>query len=201
MRKSKGAGAGQMMLAGFEPQPEQAERDDLFFALQPPADVIPAIMAAARALHIEYRLSGRMQRTDRLHVSLWGVKIAADQSVLATDAVRVAAQIRRTAVDLSFERALSFAGRKPPGAVSPVVLRGECGNAGAANLGAALAAAMGRPSAAVATPHLTLAYDAQVVPEHAIEPIGWSAHEFVLIRNRVGSGCPYEILGRWPLCD
>lgn len=203
MRKSKGVGAGQMMLAGFEPPSPPKVVDDLFFALQPPADVIPQIMAAARALRIEQQLSGRMQRADRLHVSLWGVKLAAEESaVLAAVATRVATQVRRAAFDLSFDRALSFAGRKPPGEVSPVVLRGEGGNADAAALGTELAAGMGLSGVrAVTTPHLTLAYDKQVVPEHVIEPIGWSAHEFVLIRNRVGSGRTYEILGRWPLCD
>ncbi|WP_374512108.1 2'-5' RNA ligase family protein [Niveibacterium sp.] len=202
MRKSDGAGPGQLTLAGFEPPSPPEVVDDLFFALQPPADVIPQIMAAARALQIERRLSGRMQRADRLHVSLWGLKLAAEESaVLAAVATRVGRQVRRAAFDLSFDRALSFAGRKPPGEASPVVLRGQGGNSGAAALGADLAAGMGLPGVrAVTTPHLTLAYDRQVVPEHVIEPISWSAHEFVLIRNRVGSGRPYEILGRWPLC-
>lgn len=201
MRKNRGAGAGQLALAGFEAPSERVPRDDLFFALQPSSDVIPAIMETAQILRREYRLSGRMQRVDRLHVSLWGVRIPADQSeVLANTATRVAAQIRRNAFALSLERALSFAGRKPPGDAVPVVLRGEGGNTGATNFGTELAAAMRVPGGAVATPHLTLAYDAQVVPEHAIEPICWTAHEFVLIRNRIGSGRPYEILGRWPLC-
>jgi len=39
------------------------------------------------------------------------------------------------------------------------------------------------------------------VVKHAIEPICWPSREFVLIRNRVGSGHPYEILDRWPLGD
>jgi len=188
-------------LAGFEPPAEPAAFDDVFFALLPPAGLVEAIMAVAQALRIEHRFSGRMQRADRLHVSLWGVRVAAEASpALAELATRVAAQIRREAFEVRFDRALSFAGNRPSGEVSPVVLTGEGANDGAAALAVELAASMpvGR---AVATPHLTLAYDRQVVVKHAIEPICWPSREFVLIRNRVGSGHPYEILGRWPLGD
>lgn len=48
------------------------------------------------------------------------------------------------------------------------------------------------------SPHMTLTYDKHVVAEHAIEPVRWRAHEFVLIRSHVGKGI-YDVLGRWAL--
>jgi len=93
---------------------------------------------------------------------------------------------------------LSFAGRSNGGKKrsSAFVLRAAEGNPGVVGLSYALAG--GVPQGPV-TPHLTLLYDGRTVVEHEIEPIGWRAREFALVRNRLGTGLPYEVLGRWPL--
>jgi len=49
------------------------------------------------------------------------------------------------------------------------------------------------------TPHVTLLYDDRRLAERAVEPIGWTAHEFVLMRSVLGQ-TRHMALGRWPLC-
>ncbi len=48
-------------------------------------------------------------------------------------------------------------------------------------------------------PHVTLFYDIQVVEQRAIEPIALQVREIAMVHNRLGTGLPYEIPGRWPL--
>jgi 2'-5' RNA ligase len=48
-------------------------------------------------------------------------------------------------------------------------------------------------------PHVTLFYDTQIIEERAVEPIALQVREIVMVHNRLGTGLPYEILGRWPL--
>ncbi len=48
------------------------------------------------------------------------------------------------------------------------------------------------------TPHVTLLYDNQQVPEQVIEPITWRVEEFVLVHSELGK-TRHHILQRWPL--
>jgi 2'-5' RNA ligase len=48
------------------------------------------------------------------------------------------------------------------------------------------------------TPHVTLLYDAACVDETTVEPISWTAREFVLVNSLIGQG-KHVTLGRWPL--
>jgi 2'-5' RNA ligase len=48
------------------------------------------------------------------------------------------------------------------------------------------------------SPHITLLYDKRLIPEHAIEPVRWTAGEIVLVESHVGEG-RYSFLGRWNL--
>jgi 2'-5' RNA ligase len=79
-----------------------------------------------------------------------------------------------------------------------------CGGAGTAQLAAfrqSLGLAMGDAGLPVKrsfTPHMTVLYDRHPIAEHAIEPITWTAKEFVLINSHVGKGV-HEVLGRWSL--
>jgi len=47
-------------------------------------------------------------------------------------------------------------------------------------------------------PHMTLLYHERRIAEHPIEPVSWTANEFVLIRSLHGQTKHIE-LGRWPL--
>ena len=48
------------------------------------------------------------------------------------------------------------------------------------------------------TPHMTVLYDRHPIAEHDIEPITWTAKEFVLVNSHVGKSV-HEVLGRWSL--
>ncbi|MBL8579135.1 MAG: hypothetical protein JNK47_18095 [Mesorhizobium sp.] len=48
-------------------------------------------------------------------------------------------------------------------------------------------------------PHLTLSYNRQFVPPRAIDPVTFTATEFVLIHSRLWLS-EYRILQRWALC-
>jgi 2'-5' RNA ligase len=48
------------------------------------------------------------------------------------------------------------------------------------------------------TPHMTLSYKGKWTTEHPIEPICWTAREFVLINSHIGKTY-HEHVGRWPL--
>ena len=54
-----------------------------------------------------------------------------------------------------------------------------------------------KPETETRTPHMTLLYDTQVIPESSIEPITWSANSLALILSHSGLTY-YELLGSWP---
>lgn len=50
-------------------------------------------------------------------------------------------------------------------------------------------------------PHLTLRWDAKVIPEYQLDaPISWTAREFALVKSYRGQS-RYDIAGRWPLLE
>jgi 2'-5' RNA ligase len=53
-------------------------------------------------------------------------------------------------------------------------------------------------AAAPFVPHMTLAYDQKHIRPVPVEPITFTAREFVLIHSLKGLGI-YRFLGRWPL--
>ena len=118
---------------------------------------------------------------------------------IAAKAIESAANIAMPVFDVAFDRAMSFSTKAKS---RPVVL---CGGAGVADLIAfhgAFGSAMqqvglGRAKSSY-TPHITLLYDERTIDEHPVEPIRWTAREFVLIHSLLGRG-EYRVLGRWPL--
>lgn len=48
------------------------------------------------------------------------------------------------------------------------------------------------------TPHTTLLYDGQRIESQAIDPVGWTAREFVLVHSELKK-TRHNILARWPL--
>ena len=99
--------------------------------------------------------------------------------------------------DIAFSQAVSFGG-------GAVVLRGGEGTDALVALGDAIGVAMMKaglkpPASQSKTPHMTLLYDrASTVPEETVEPLRWTAREFVLIHSRVGL-TDHKALARWPL--
>jgi 2'-5' RNA ligase len=191
----------QLFLPGFEAPPRPTDR--LFFALVPTPDAALDIARQARLLKEEYGLKGRPIAIGRLHVTLryLGDYLGLPQAVAAA-AMVAASGVRAAPFDVVFDRAASFHGRPRN---RPFVLLGGEGKEGCGALAAlhqALGAALENAGLVSAPsrykPHVTLLYDNRYVPERAIEPIVWTAHEFVLVHSLLGRS-RHTPLARWPL--
>jgi 2'-5' RNA ligase len=201
-----------MDLFGFEPPPPPLRRppvpregdDRLFFALFPDPDAAQKMLELGAGFKSRLRLAGELHEQNRLHLTLDHLGDFAGKPqdlVRAAEAAAgaLAAQCRSFTVTL--DRVMSFVrGRKS----RPLVLKDAgTGNPDLAEfrrrLWDALAAA-GVPgvSRSSFTPHVTLLYDAQLVPEEAVGAIAWQAHELVLVHSMMKQ-TRYEMLGRWLL--
>ena len=190
----------QLALTGFEaPRPTS---DRLFFAILPDAQAIARIDRLVHELSEEHALRGKPLGRERFHVSLHHV---GDFAGLPQDVVDAACALAETVTttapfELRFDRVASFT-RKSHN--MPLVLLGDAAVLALTGFQHALAAAMagaglGRAAGSHFNPHLTLLYDDRRVAERAIEPIGWTAGEFVLVRSLIGRS-RHELLARLPL--
>jgi 2'-5' RNA ligase len=188
----------QSSLPGFDPAPKPTDR--LFFAIFPDAEAAARIAALARQLQLAHGLKGQPLQTARLHVTLHHLGdfagVPPDTVARACDA---ALAVAMPPFDVSFDRAASF--RKPRNC--PFVLQGSEGVAAVTAFQQALGAAMKNVGLARSvesrfTPHVTLLYDDRCVAEQAIEPVAWTAREFVLVHSLIGRSL-HVPLGRWPL--
>ena len=191
-------------LFGSIPPPKPTDR--LFFALFPSNQAIPQIVKTTQQLRDEHGLTGKSLSNDRLHVTLHHVGDYAGglPNGLVEAAQEVASTIAMPAFDVTFDRAMSFAGSPRN---KPFVLRGnERHDGGLAALMAfqkafylamCRAGLQGPRTNAKFAPHVTLMYDSQGVPEQAVEPIRWRAHDFVLVHSLLGQ-TRHIHLGRWP---
>ena len=187
--------------------PSTKPTDRLFFALFPSEEAIPQIVKTSQQLRDEHGLTGKSLSNDRLHVTLHHVGDYAGglPSGLVEAAREAASKVVMTAFDVTFNRAMSFLGRPKN---KPFVLRGnESSQDGLAALMAfqkafylamCRAGLQGPRANAKFAPHVTLMYDDQSVKEQAVEPISWSAHDFVLVHSLLGQ-TKHIHLGRWPL--
>lgn len=189
-----------MSLGGFAPQPPS---DRLFFAVHPDAQAARRIVQLAEAMRAKHHLRGNPLREDRVHVTLHhlGDHAGLPESLVAA-ASAVATRLKTGPFDVSFDRVASFPGRARK---RPCVLRGGEGDSNAplfafhSALGEGLrAAGLGRYVERRFTPHVTLMYDERTLPPEAVEPIGWSVREFVLIHSLLGR-TEHRVLGRWDL--
>ena len=187
--------------------PPSKPTDRLFFALFPSKEAIPHIFKTSQQLRDEHGLTGKSLSNDRLHVTLHHVGDYAGglPDGLVEAALSVDATIALTAFDVTFDRAMSFAGSPKN---KPLVLRGnERQDGGLADLmgfqkefylAMCRAGLQGPRVNAKFAPHVTLMYDEHAVPEQAVEPIRWTAHDFVLVHSLIGQ-TKHIHLGRWPI--
>lgn len=201
-----------MDLFGFEPPPPPLRRprvpregnDRLFFALFPDADAAGNMLELGAGFKSRLRLAGELHGQKRLHLTLDLLGDFAGKpldTVQAAEAAAGALAAQCSSFTVSLDRVVSFSrGQKS----RPLVLKE--GGAGSPELAEfrrrlwdALAAA-GVPggSRSSFTPHVTLLYDAQPVPEEAVGAIAWQAHELVLVHSMMKQ-TRYDMLGRWPL--
>lgn len=190
----------------FIPEPA-VPTDRLFFAILPdPGPATAAkIGAFTQQLSHDHCLRGRPLLADRLHITLHHLgDYAGVPDGLIDRACQAVAQISAASFEVTFDRAMSFAGRPRN---RPFVMRGnERQNGGLAALmvfqktmyhAMCRAGLQGPRANAKFAPHVTLMYDDQGITEQAVEPITWLAHDFVLIRSLLGQ-TKHIHLGRWP---
>lgn len=191
----------------FGSLPPTKPTDRLFFALFPSEEAIPQIVKTSQQLRDEQGLTGKSLSNDRLHITLHHVGDYAGglPEGLVEMVQEVASKMAMSAFDVTFDRAMSFAGSPRN---KPFVLRGNEGRAGGLAalmafqkefyLSMCRAGLQGPRANAKFAPHVTLMYDPQAVTEQAIEPIRWTAQDFVLVHSLLGQ-TKHIHLGRWPL--
>ncbi len=180
------------------------ETDRLFFALLPDDAAAQEILRCGQEIQRTYgRLRSRMIEPQRLHLSLHHL---GDHAGIPTSWVnvvrRAAAKVDFPAFDLCLDRALTFTGRFREPRQMPCVLTASRDLA-TPRLHRALGLAMRDCGIPVPlrsfTPHVTMFYDRAVIKEFAVEPIHFRVREIVIVHSRIGTGRPYELLGRWSL--
>jgi 2'-5' RNA ligase len=165
----------------------------VYFALRPDRAAAQAAFRLAQAVRRQHGLSAPAMPMARMHVSL--LRLGDDHTGQTIDKAREAvARVAQPAFRIAFNRLASFGG-------DALVLYGDEGVIGAELLHAAIHAALKVPGIAhgqprAIAPHMTLMRQAPVLPEVHVEPVGWTAREFVLIHSTEGR---HDILGRWPL--
>jgi RNA 2',3'-cyclic 3'-phosphodiesterase len=189
--------------------PSTKPTDRLFFALFPSEEAIPQIVKTSQQLRNAYGLTGKSLSNDRLHVTLHHVGDYAGGlpeglvEKVQKAAEELASKIEMMAFEVTFDRAMSFAGSPRN---KPFVLRGNEARVGGLAalmafqksfyLAMCRAGLQGPKANAKFAPHVTLMYDPQAVAEQAVEPIGWRAQDFVLVHSLLGQ-TKHIHLGRW----
>lgn len=189
--------------AGFEGFAPSVPTDRLFFALFPDDATASRIVALAASESRRHGLHGKPLRSDRLHVTLFhlGDWAGVPEDVVAA-ASRAADALRAASFDLAFDTVASFAARR---AQKPLVLKATSGNEALHGFHARLADALRKNGLGDWTrgsfvPHVTLAYDRQLVPPQPVEPVAWHAREFVLVHSLLGQ-TRHIRLGTWSLAE
>jgi RNA 2',3'-cyclic 3'-phosphodiesterase len=192
-----GSFTAQLSLPGLEAK----ATDGLFFAILPDVAASGGTLNIAERWRDEYGLEGRPFASHRLHVSLLGV---GEYAGLPRDVVarghEAVAGIAAAPFEIRFDRIGSFNG--VPGNW-PLVLFADRAATALKALRRSLAQTLARAGLRARgrrayTPHMTLLYDARWIEAQAVEPISWTAREFVLVHSLLGRG-RHIVLGRWPL--
>ena len=174
------------------PAPSQ---DRLFTCIKPDADALAAITTL---LAQTPGFGGAKPRNaDTLHLSL--ADLGPFSEAAAKSAIDRLQTVAVAPFDVCLDRRLSFP--KPGG--SPLVLLAAAPNPGLDRLYTAHRVALAdipgvkRP-ARLRTPHLTLLYARQKLPETPIPPIVWTVRQFSLVQSHYGEDEHTEF-GPWPL--
>jgi 2'-5' RNA ligase len=176
--------------------------DALFFALLPDASAASRMAEIGRQQRLKHRLTGKLLASERLHMPLVGLRadLGADAGLpsgLVDLAMQAAAAIVMPSFDVVLDRV-----RNLPGLRRPLVLCGDEGVSGAAVLQVMIQIAMhelgidavGRPH----MPHVTVLDGWRGSVDEAVEPVRWTATEFVLLHSLRGRRAP-AVLARWAL--
>ncbi|KQR18306.1 MULTISPECIES: 2'-5' RNA ligase family protein [Xanthomonas] len=179
---------------------EEKTTERLFFAVM--ADAATAGLAAgiAEGLLQSGQVDGKPLGRERLHVTLHhlGDYAGGLPPSLVSRASQAAERVAMEAFDVEFDRVGTFGGRRSQ---LPCVLRGEERVRGLYTLQGALGrqlAHVGIAGDAQYTPHMTLLYCNQTLPQRRCDALAWTVRDFALVRSFLGQS-RYQIEGRWPL--
>jgi len=176
--------------------------DALFFALVPDASAASRMAEIGRQQRIKHGLTGKLLTPEQLHMPLIGLRSdlglhAGLPSELVDLAMQAAAAITMPSFDVVLDRVRSLAGLR-----RPLVLCGGEGVRGAAVMQLAIEFAMHELGIGSAgrrhVPHVMVLDGWRGIVEEAIEPVRWTATEFVLLHSLRGRR-EAVVLGRWAL--
>lgn len=174
--------------------------DRLFFALRPDAATLERIETARAKLVAEQGLMGALLKPEHLHITLYHLgDFKRFPQELLEQASSAAATVAATPFEITLDQAMSFARRDAKN--QPCVLLAGEPLAPLKDFRAQLVVALkaaGLYRYESFTPHLTLLYDHIPVEKQAIEPISWTAGEFVLVNSLLGK-TEHVVLASWPL--
>ncbi|WP_425529833.1 2'-5' RNA ligase family protein [Xanthomonas campestris] len=174
----------------------------------PPSLVARASQAAERVAQQAFEgefdpvgtFGGKPLAPERLHVTLHhlGDYAGGLPPSLVARASQAAERVAQQAFEVEFDRVGTFGGRRSQ---LPCVLRGEEQLRGLYDLQGALGrqlAHVGIAGDAQYTPHMTLLYCNQSLPQRRCDPLRWTVTDFALVRSFLGQS-RYQIEGRWSL--
>jgi 2'-5' RNA ligase len=162
----------------------------LFFALYPDTTTTLRIAALVSRLRTQLGLEGRPHELQRFHVTLHHLgDFVGMPEALRETAEAAAGRVSFPPISLSFDHLLSFS-RKAGN--RPLVLGGGAGVEGVKRFRNRLGEALEKAGLPLKNGSFTL------VPQQAVEPIGWTAGEFVLVNSLLGQR-RHVALARWPL--
>ncbi|MDX2219977.1 MAG: hypothetical protein SF172_13230 [Burkholderiales bacterium] len=194
-------------LPGIESPPQPSRIEGLwFFALRVPETIASRITDLAAGMRARHGLAGQPLEPVQLHLPLQALQPQPlrNESWLSAG-LRAAAAVRRAPFEVSLDRVLTL-----PAGTSESLMRSACAlvggderDSGVMRLRDALGEGMREVKLRGARlgrylPHVALLYDDTAVPQDAVEPISWTATEFVLI-HQAHPGAPFIERGRWPL--
>jgi len=193
--RKRGQADGQLILPGLV-----AERaDNVFFALRPDRTAALEADVIAGEFSKRYGLLGKSLGPNLYHVSVHGLGTFDGRNRgIELKAEDAASRIDCIDFPIRFGRAMSFAGRDGK---QPLVLVASDDNEELFDFHRQLGDAMrwsglARKVRKTFTPHMTLLYDSQAVPEQEIEPLQWRVQAFCLIHSEQGFSRHTE-LQRW----
>ncbi len=157
--------------------------DRLFFAVRPDAETAGEIAERTKLWRAEHGLTGRPIKPEHLHVTLFHVGDAAGAppAELIDALAERAAGVAMPAFRVEFDRVMSFRN-------GAFVLGGDDSVIGLEVLQQRLSDALddsARPARRF-VPHVTLLRDSRHIAEQAVERIGWTAREVVLVHSLLG---------------
>lgn len=176
-----------------------SQKERIFFAALPDEKTRARIHAFAEAQKREKSLTANLILPEHLHVTLFHL---GDWPKLPEEIVNLAlgaaSQVNVPAFEVAFGRAESF--RNSTG-IFPFVLTSDAAPWRVLHEALRVAlvnAGLGGATKGSFQPHITLTYDKVRVKPFALEPLVWTARDFVLIHSQLGKTTHHH-LGCWPL--